>query len=68
MTDDTMREGKYAFLSLCFCLGNSHSLSRDMKRGLLFVSAIAMWKRRGKKRRLGFDLRSTAGPFWSSRI
>ena len=33
-----------------------------MKRGLLFVSAIAMWKRRGKKRRLGFDLRSTRGP------
>ena len=26
------------------------------------MSAIAMWKRRGKKIRLGFDLRSTAGP------
>ena len=50
------------FLSLCFSLGISHSLTRDMKRGLLFVSAIAMWKRRGKKIWLGFDLRSTAGP------
>ena len=33
-----MREGKYAFLSLCFCLGNSYSLVRDMKRGLLLCS------------------------------
>ena len=26
------------------------------------MSAIALWKRRGKERRLGFDLRLTGGP------
>ena len=49
MEDDTMREGKHAFLSLCFFQGNSQGRVRDMKRGLLFVSAIVLWKRRGKK-------------------
>ena len=44
--------------SLCVSVwANSQGLSGDMKRGLLFVSAIAMWKRRGTKTRLGFDLR-----------
>ena len=57
-----MREGKYAFLSLCFSQGTSHGLVRDTGRGLLFVFAISMRKRRGKKRRLVFDSRLDTEP------